>query len=85
VLMPDGRSHSFAIDYDPATRALRTTLDGQETTLSMRPEDQKTGATFDRFGLLNVGVGGQQVKVYLDDVSYTTATAASGATTGTSP
>jgi hypothetical protein len=71
ILAPDGRSHAFAIDYDPATRELRTTLDGHTTTLIVRPEDQKAGASFDRFGLLNVGVGGQQVKLYLDDLTYT--------------
>ena len=73
VLLPDAKSHQFSIDYDPEKSELRTTLDGQSTTLAIRPQDKKSGAAFDRFGLRSVRVGGQQVKVYLDDLSYTTA------------
>jgi len=29
------------------------------------------GATFDRFGVTNVGTGGGHVKFYLDDLQYT--------------
>ncbi len=71
VLQPDGKSHTFSIDYDPATHELKTTLDGQSTTLAVRDQDLKAGAHFDRFGLLSVPTGGQEVKIWFDDLKYT--------------
>jgi hypothetical protein len=71
VLPPDGKPHAFAIDYDPQTAELRTTLDGKTTTTTLRGSDLKAGATFDRFGLLSMRRGGQKVILWVDDLTYT--------------
>ncbi len=49
-------------------------LDGKTEMMQLRPEDRKTGATFDRFGLFNFQEGGLFVEICLDDLKYTTST-----------
>lgn len=66
----------WSLVYDPAANdgngAIRVTL-GQETvTLALRKGLKAEGARFDRFGLFNSNVGGQLVRIYLDDLKYTT-------------
>jgi hypothetical protein len=75
VLPPDGKPHTFSIDYDPEKLQLKTTLDGKIATTILRSQDMQPGATFDRFGLLSMRRGGQAVKIWLDDLTYTAATA----------
>jgi hypothetical protein len=73
VLVPDGKSHTFQIDYNPAagmSGVIRATLDDESVDFPLKPDDRTAGATFDRFGLLAIRVGGNQVKVFLDDLSY---------------
>lgn len=73
VLVPDGKSRTFQIDYDPAagtSGVLRATLDGQSVDFPLKPQDRTAGATFDRFGLLAIRTGGNHVKIFLDDLSY---------------
>jgi hypothetical protein len=75
VFVPDGRPHLFSFDYDPkADRGagqIRFTLDGQAFRHDLTPEQRASGATFDRFGLMNIRRGGKYVTVYLDDLDYT--------------
>ena len=40
-------------------------------TLSLKPGQKAEGASFDRFGLFTSTAGGQMVKIYLDDLTYT--------------
>ncbi len=35
------------------------------------PDRPRKGASFDRFGLFTSTAGGQMVKIYLDDLTYT--------------
>ena len=52
---------------------LRVTLGSETATLALKPGVKKQDATLDRFGLFTSQVGGQMVKIFLDDVSYTAA------------
>ena len=47
------------------------TLDGREYALDLTPQQRRSGAVFNRFGLANVRSGGHSVEFFLDDVTYT--------------
>ena len=40
-------------------------------TLALKPDQKAEGARLDRFGLFTSTAGGQMVKIYLDDLTYT--------------
>jgi hypothetical protein len=74
VLKP-GTVFDWSLVYDPAANGglgeLRVTLGPESATLPLKPGWKKEGATLDRFGLFTSQVGGQMVKIFLDDLSYT--------------
>ncbi len=74
VLEP-GKTYKWSLSYDPTAQnglgAIRVTLGDESTTLPLRKGAKTQGATFDRFGLFNSSIGGQVVKIYLDDLKYT--------------
>lgn len=76
VFVPDGKPHRFTFDYDPKGNQgggqVHFTLDDQTFRHDFTREQHAAGATFDRFGLMNIRRGGKYVTVYLDDLSYTT-------------
>ncbi len=47
------------------------TLGTESVSLALKPGQKAEGASLDRFGLFNATVGGQMVKTYLDDLTYT--------------
>jgi hypothetical protein len=49
---------------------VNVTLGNEEVKLELR-EGNKARAVFDRFGLFTSTIGGQMVKIYLDDLNYT--------------
>lgn len=73
VLKP-GRSYEWSLVYDPAGNGglgeMKVTLGGESVTLPFKPGRKKEGATFDRFGLFTSQAGGQMVRLYLDDLAY---------------
>jgi hypothetical protein len=75
VFVPNGKQRQFTFEYDPKANdgagRIRYTLDGEETTFDLTPEMRKSGATFNRFGMANARRGGNSVRVYLDDLTYT--------------
>jgi hypothetical protein len=78
VLEP-GKKYDWSLIYDPdaagGNGAITATLGTESVTHELKP-GQKTkaqAAIFDRFGMLAIGPGGQIVKLYLDDLTYTTA------------
>ncbi len=75
VFMPDRRRRRLCFNYDPkgngGTGRVTVTLDGRAYMLDLTPEQRKSGAVFNRFGLANVRSGGHSVEFYLDDVTYT--------------
>lgn len=76
VLEP-GRVYHWSLSYDPTAEdgrgAMRLTLGDESVTLPLKKGLKSQSATFDRFGLFNSTIGGQVVKIYLDDLQYTAA------------
>jgi hypothetical protein len=76
VLVP-GKVYDWSLVYDPGAAggsgALRVTLGKESVTLALRKGVKAQGARFDRFGLFTPAVGGQIVRIYLDDLKYTAA------------
>jgi hypothetical protein len=76
VLTP-GQIYDFSIIYDPAAGngngALTVTLGNHSETLALKAGLKAQGGSFDRFGLFTPAVGGQSVRIYFDDLSYTSA------------
>jgi hypothetical protein len=74
-IYPDGASHDWTLEYDPAAAGGRgritITFDGQTTHLDLAPGDKTTGAHFDRFGLVTPWIDGNGQHIYFDDLSYT--------------
>jgi hypothetical protein len=75
VFTPDRLRRRFTFDYDPKGNSgsgrVTVTLDGRPYVLDLTPQQRKSGAVFNRFGLANVRSGGHSVEFYLDDVIYT--------------
>jgi hypothetical protein len=76
-LLAQGKVHHWSLAYDPnaddGNGAIHVTLDNESVTLPLKKGIRKQGATFDRFGLFTSTIGGQLVKIYLDDLEYTAA------------
>ena len=76
VLTP-GKVFDWSLIYDPAANGgngeMRVTLGKESVTLALKPGQKAQGATLDRFGLFTSTAGGQMVKIYLDDLTYTAA------------
>ena len=74
-VMKQGKTYDWTFVYDPAGNngngELRVTLGDESVTLPLKQGLRNQGGTFDRFGLLTASVGGQLVKIYIDDVTYT--------------
>jgi hypothetical protein len=74
VLAP-GKVFDWSLVYDPAAYGgqgeLRLTLGKETATLALKKGVKTEGARFDRFGLFNSNIGGQLVRIYLDDLKYT--------------
>lgn len=76
VLKP-GKVYDWSFVYDPDANdhqgQIKVTLGDESVTLPLRPGLKTEGATLDHFGLLSDTLGGQLVKVYFDDITYTSA------------
>jgi hypothetical protein len=75
-IYPDGASHDFTFEYDPATGGkgkggIKVTLDGQPVTLDVPAEHQAMGAHYNRFGLISTHTDGNVQHLYFDDLTYT--------------
>jgi len=75
--LKQGQAYQWSFLFDPAANEghgqMRVTLDAESITLNLPPGRKPDDAAFDRFGLFAVGTGGGQVKLYLDDLTYTAA------------
>jgi hypothetical protein len=76
VLTP-GKVYEWSAVYDPAAGggngAITVALGKESVTLTLKKGMKAQGARFDRFGVFTSNVGGQIVRVYLDDLRYTAA------------
>jgi hypothetical protein len=74
VLVP-GKVYEWSLLYDPSAEsgagAIRVTLGKDSVTLPLRKGIKGQGASFDRFGLFTSNIGGQIVRIFLDDITYT--------------
>jgi hypothetical protein len=70
-----GTAYDWTFLYDPAgangNGAITVTLGGETVTLQLKDGFKSQGGRFDHFGLLNSPAGGQLVRIYLDDITYT--------------
>lgn len=74
-IITPGKVFGWSLVYDPAgangNGEMKVTLGTETATLALKPGQKKQGATLDRFGLFTSQAGGQMVKIFLDDLSYT--------------
>ena len=74
-ILPDGKAHEWTLMYDPTAAEGRgrmiVTLGEKSVSLDLGVEDRKTGARFDRFGLITTWIDGNAQRVYFDDLTYT--------------
>jgi len=78
ALLP-GKPYEWTLLYDPNANhgdgSISLTLGAESATLNLKRgrKDQPNDARLDHFGMFSTGPGGQMVKIYLDDLSYTAA------------
>jgi hypothetical protein len=76
VLTPQ-KSFDWKLVYDPKANdgkgEMQVTLGDKTVSLPLKDGDKANGATFDRFGLFTTHRGGNFVKIYFDDLAYTSA------------
>ncbi|HEX4591071.1 MAG TPA: hypothetical protein VH120_14130, partial [Gemmataceae bacterium] len=76
VLTP-GKVYDWSLVYDPAGEggngAVTVTLGKDSVTLPLKKGMKAQGTSFDRFGVFTSNIGGQIVRIYLDDLKYTAA------------
>lgn len=69
----DGTVHTWSLTYDPSGAAgngeITFLMDGKTYTIPLAPGHKTDGATFNRFGMLNMQIAGKGMNVYLDDLS----------------
>ncbi|PYJ01604.1 MAG: hypothetical protein DME25_17790 [Verrucomicrobia bacterium] len=74
-IYPDGKSHEWSLQYDPAGSdgrgEIRVSLDDQSCLLKLAPGARAAGASFDRFGICTPWIDGNSVTAYFDDLHYT--------------
>ena len=74
-ILPNGRSHSWRLDYAPAAASGRgrivVTLDRKTTVLDLREGHRPAGTRFNRFGMITTWIDGNGQHVYFDDLTYT--------------
>ena len=74
ILLPDAKPREWSIEYDPRANdgkgQVVVRLAEESVTLNLKPR-QSHSARLDRFGVFTPRVGGQMIKLYLDDLTYT--------------
>jgi hypothetical protein len=74
-LLAPGKTLDWSLSYDPAANhnngQITVTLGKESATLPLKPNQKPDNATFNRFGLFTIPIGGQMIKIYLDDLTYT--------------
>ena len=69
----DGTVHTWSLTYDPdgadGDGKITFVMDGVTHTARLAPGHKADGATFNRFGMVNMQIAGKGMNVYLDDLS----------------
>jgi hypothetical protein len=80
TLVP-GQAYDWSLVYDPAANggngSIQVTLGNEKVKLDLKSGQKAEGATFDRFGLVTVPPGGNQIRLFVDDLKYTAGRAGS--------
>ena len=75
IIRPDGKPHTWSMHYDPkggdGHGRITWKLDDAERTFDLKAGVKEGGATFERFGFLDLQSGGHYVFMYIDDVTFT--------------
>jgi hypothetical protein len=75
VLVPQ-KVFDWKLVYDPKANngngAIEVQLGSESVTLVLKNSDKSKGASLDRFGLFTTHRGGSFVRIYFDDLTYTT-------------
>ena len=81
-VLRQGTVYAWSLVYDPLAEAghgaVQVTLGTESVTLPLKKGLRAQGASFDRFGVFTPSVGGQIIRLYLDDLKYTVARRAEG-------
>jgi hypothetical protein len=68
----DGKAHEWSLDYDPGAAGAQGSLvfriDGRRYEVEVPRDHREEGATFTRFGIWNVQIGGESMDAYFDDL-----------------
>lgn len=74
-IYPDGVSHEWSLEYDPAAAegrgAIIVKLDGHATTMDLPAGYRSASHRFNRFGLVTPWIDGNEQMVFFDDLVYT--------------
>ena len=74
-ILPDGKSHDWALDYNPEGAAgkgeITVTFDGEKKSFALEPGEKERETKFDRFGIVTSWIDGNSVDAYWDDITYT--------------
>jgi hypothetical protein len=72
-ILPDGKSLEWHLNYEPTATSGELSLKVGDASmlLPLKPEHRKTGARFNRFGIVTTWVDGNGQRVYFDDLTYT--------------
>jgi hypothetical protein len=74
-ILPDGKSHNWSFEYDPAAADGRgqivVSFDGKRVELGFAEGHRQSAVNFDRFGIVTTWIDGNAQHVYFDDVTYT--------------
>ena len=76
VIKPSSTAHQWRLSYTPDANSgngqITVIFNDETVSLNLKPGTRKTGATFNRFGILTFQRGGHFVDIYFDDITYTT-------------
>lgn len=74
VLVP-GKEYAWSLIYDPHAAGgngdVRVTLGSESVTMTLKRGVKEQGAHLERFGLFTSNIGGQLVRMFVDDLKYT--------------
>jgi hypothetical protein len=73
-LLVPGRTYTWSFVYDPngsgGNGEMTVKLNDESVVMPLKPGRKKDGVALDRFGMFTSQAGGQLVRIYLDEVSY---------------
>jgi hypothetical protein len=73
-ILPDGAAHDWSLEYQPSADGggrITVKLGKTSGAVDVPAEHRKSGARFDRFGLVTTWIDGNGQQVFFDDLTYT--------------